>query len=120
MSHNIDVPPITLGEAQEIVETKTAPRVTKESIEERILSVIYGAAPPWDGSLMIGTMCFITMANGFVVHGYSAPASPENFDANVGRRYAYENAFKQIWPLEAYLLREKLHREKTENPHAAE
>ncbi len=48
------------------------------------------------------------MQNGFTVIGKSAPASPENFDAETGRLFAYEDAIKQLWPLEGYALRERL------------
>ena len=54
------------------------------------------------------TICIITMKNGFHVTGVSAPASLANYDEQVGNRYAYDNAFKQLWQLEGYLLREKL------------
>ena len=49
------------------------------------------------------------MENGFAVLGHSAPASAANYDEKVGETYAYENAFKQLWQLEGYLLREKLY-----------
>lgn len=95
-------PLLTLEEAKAVVETKTAPRVTEQSIKDRIKTVDY--------MLNVNnlTICIITMVNGFMVHGVSAPASPANFDAEVGKRYAYDNAFKQLWQLEGYLLREKL------------
>jgi hypothetical protein len=41
--------------------------------------------------------------------GKAAPASPENFDPEVGKRYAYEDAFRELWPLEGYVLCTKLH-----------
>jgi hypothetical protein len=31
-----------------------------------------------------------------------------NFDAALGRKYAYEDALKEAWPLEGYLLAEEL------------
>lgn len=96
-------PKLSLLEAQAVVETKTAPRVTKKSIKDKISSVDYIVR---DDLL---TICIIKMANGFMVHGVSAPASPTDFDADVGKRYAYDNAFKQLWQLEGYLLRERLH-----------
>ncbi len=94
---------ISIEKAQRIVATKTAPKITKESIEERIAKVEY---------LSHGTttICIITMCNGFKFIGHSTPASPENFDASVGERYAYDNAFKQIWTHEAYLLVDELSR----------
>ena len=48
------------------------------------------------------------MKNGWVSTGFSAPADARNFDAKVGDRYAYDNAFKPLWQLEGYLLREAL------------
>jgi hypothetical protein len=93
-------PEISLTEAQAIVETKVAPRVTEESIKARIADVTYF----FKGTFCI---CFIEMVNGFKVIGKSAPASAANFDRHVGERYAYEDAFKQLWSYEAYLLLEK-------------
>jgi len=94
-------PSLSLDQAKEIVATKTAPRVTENGIKDKIESVDY----LHHGQL---TIAIITMSNGFMVHGVSAPASPENFDPEVGKRYAFDNAFKQLWQLEGYLLREKL------------
>ena len=98
----MDTPTLSLDEAKAIVATKTAPRVTEQSITDKIAEVEYIAAK----NLM--TICLITMKNGFIVNGVSATASPVNYDAEVGKRYAYDNAFKQLWQLEGYLLREKL------------
>jgi hypothetical protein len=95
------LPEITLAEAQAVVATKTAPRVTLESIEAKIQNTEF-----IHHSQM--TICVITMFNGFMVHGVSAPASTANYDREVGKRYAYDNAFRQLWQLEGYLLREKL------------
>jgi hypothetical protein len=46
--------------------------------------------------------------NGWSVIGKSAPASPENYDEQKGRQLAEEDAIRQLWPLEGYLLREAL------------
>ncbi len=94
-------PELSLDEAKAIVETKTAPRVTEAGIKDKIDKAEYVMHDQL-------TICILTMTNGFMVQGVSAPASPENFDAEVGKRYAFDNAFKQLWPLEGYLLREKL------------
>lgn len=96
-------PSLSLEQAKAVVETKTAPRVTEASIKDKIASVKYLL----EDNLL--TIAIITMSNGFMVHGVSAPASPENFDPEVGKRYAFDNAFKQLWPLEGYLLRQRLH-----------
>lgn len=101
-------PKLSLDEAKAVVATKTAPRVTEESIKAKIENVYYetlalGTAP--------GTLCIIVMKNGWMSTGFSAPADPRNFDAEVGKRYAYDNAFKPLWQLEGYLLREQLNNE---------
>jgi hypothetical protein len=54
------------------------------------------------------TICVLILQNGFTVIGFSACASPENFDAEIGRNIARENAVRQIWPLLGYELRTKL------------
>lgn len=61
-----------------------------------------------ESPLSLLTICILVMTNGFTVIGKSAPASPENFDAEKGKRFAYEDAIKQLWPLEGYALRERL------------
>lgn len=94
-------PALSLGETQAIVETKTAPRVTEASIKAKISDVEYFRVRHL-------TICIITLRNGFFVEGHSAPAAPENYDQQVGERYAYDNAFRQLWPLEGYLLRDQL------------
>lgn len=94
-------PKLTLDEAKAVVSTKTAPRVTQESIEAKIESVRYIR----DSTL---TICIITMFNGWKTTGVSAPASASNYDQDVGDRYAYDNAFKPLWQLEGYLLRHQL------------
>ena len=54
------------------------------------------------------TVCELTLQNGFTVRGESACVFIENFDAEMGRRIARENAVRQIWPLLGYALRDKL------------
>lgn len=96
-------PTLSLAQAQAVVATKTAPRVTEESITAKIASVCY--IQEGDTGL---TVCIITMRNGWMSTGISAPASLANYDPEVGKRYAYDNAFKPLWQLEGYLLRERL------------
>lgn len=95
-------PQLSLDEAKAVVATKTAPRVTEESIRAKIASVEFTNPAP------TATICIITMKNGWVSTGFSAPADARNFDLEVGKRYAYDNAFKPLWQLEGYLLREML------------
>ena len=103
------VPKISLDEAKAIVATKVHPKVTEASIRDKIVSVSYILLDaPGDPFTPFGTLCIITMENGWVSTGFSAPASIANFDPQVGERYAYDHAFKPLWQLEGYLLREKL------------
>lgn len=57
------------------------------------------------------TVCCLTLKNGFNTIGHSAAASPDNFNAEIGRTVAYDEARRQIWALEGYLLRERLSKE---------
>jgi Phage protein (N4 Gp49/phage Sf6 gene 66) family len=95
------VPAITLEEAMARVATKTAPKITKEGIEAKIEGVSYLVHDEM-------TICIIRMQNGFMTTGKSAPASPANFDPDVGKRLAYDDAFRTLWAFEGYLLKEIL------------
>ena len=98
----------------------TAPRVTPQDIEENIASTWYinageGVIPddymppvPVDHPLRLLTFCVLVLKNGFTVTGESACASPENFNPEIGRKIARENAKQKIWPLMGYELRSKL------------
>ncbi len=81
----------------------TAPRVTPEIIESKIKAEQYHVFP---GTTF--TTCLLTLENGFTVLGESACASPENFDEEIGRKIARDNAKNKIWSLEGYLLKEQL------------
>lgn len=61
-----------------------------------------------EGALRLLTFCVLVLRNGFTVTGESACASPENFNADIGRRIARENAINKIWPLMGYALKERL------------
>lgn len=63
------------------------------------------------------TVCCLTLTNGFTVTGESACASPENFNAEIGRKIAKENARNKIWQLEGYLLKQKLFEAQNPMPH---
>lgn len=99
----------------------TAPRITPADIEANIRSAHYFTAteglvgqtrgPEWQATpacLDLLTFCVLVLQNGFTVTGESACASPENFDAELGRKIARRNAEAKIWPLLGYELRSKL------------
>ena len=81
----------------------TAPRVTPDQLEQVIVSEQFHV---FDGTTF--TACLLTLKNGYTVLGESACASPENFNAELGRKIARDNAKNKIWALEGYLLRSKL------------
>lgn len=92
----------------------TAPRITPVQIEDSIAGEYYftadvavGDAPILD-SLKLLTFCVLVLKNGFTVTGESACASPENFDAELGRKIARENAVNKMWPLLGYALKDRL------------
>lgn len=60
------------------------------------------------GPLRLLTFCVLTLRSGFTVTGESACASPENFDPEIGKRIARENAVQKVWPLMGYALKEEL------------
>jgi hypothetical protein len=108
---------------QEIQEKGlTAPRVTPARIEEVIAQEhyftaangcahVYQGGPEFqacDKALDLLTFCVLVLRNGFTVTGESACASPENFDAEIGRKIARKNAVDKVWALEGYLLKQRL------------
>lgn len=82
----------------------TAPRITPDHLESVIVSEQYHV---FQGTTF--TSCLLTLRNGFTVHGESACASPENFDAELGRKIARDNAKNKIWMLEGYALKQALY-----------
>lgn len=109
---------------KEIIEKGLiAPRVTPADIEANIASEYYFTASDgvtgeelvngrptatYESHLSLLTFCVMVLRNGFTVTGESACASPENFDAEIGRKIARQNAVQKIWPLMGYALKEKL------------
>lgn len=118
------------GIEQEIVaKGLTAPRITTADIESNIVSEHYFTAAegvigalieeadsldemlgevPRIPSLDLLTLCVLVLHNGFTVTGESACASPENFDADIGRKLARAKAIDKVWALMGYELRTRL------------
>ncbi|MFA6063833.1 MAG: Gp49 family protein [Gallionella sp.] len=97
----------------------TAPRVTPADIEVNIASEHYFTAAEGcignvdevidiPQSLDLLTLCVLVLRNGFTVTGESACASPENFDAELGRKIARQNAVQKMWPLMGYELKSRI------------
>ena len=119
---------------QQEIEAKglTAPRVTPADIEAEIASEHYFTAaqgmraafedfglPALDlqyEPLKRLTFCVLVLKNGFTVTGESACASPVNFDEEIGRKIARQNAVNKIWPLLGFSLRDAIHEGQTKHP----
>lgn len=95
---------LRLTDAESKAVQKTPNRVALDSMLEKVADVEY-LHPSY---LPTMTIAVVLMKNGFAVVGKSAPADPLNFDADLGRKFAYEDAIRQLWPLEAYALRERM------------
>lgn len=80
-----------------------APRLTPDDIDAVIASESYTVLP--SGRT---TICELTLRNGFTVTGESSCVSIDNFDAEIGRKIARDDARDKVWQLEAYLLRDRL------------
>ena len=102
---------------------KTAPCVTPADVQASIASEHYftahdgkmgaadqGGAVAVFPELQLLTFCVLILKNGFTVTGESACASPENFDPEIGRKIARQNAEQKIWSLMGYELKTLLAR----------
>ncbi|QQD56682.1 Gp49 family protein [Pseudomonas fluorescens] len=104
----------------------TAPRITPADLKANIVGEYFFTAADGvqaafhtqdeltrltgaHGELALLTFCVLVTRNGFTVTGESACASPENFDAEMGRKIARQNAEQKIWPLMGYELKSRLH-----------
>ncbi len=113
----------------------SAPRVTPADIDANVIQERYFTAaegihganiacgnpidqiPYLEHELL--TFCVLTLRNGFTVTGESACASPENFDAALGRKIARANAINKVWPLMGYALKQRLHENQAKTNPAA-
>lgn len=122
--NNVTSPDNSDAGIERLIQTKgkTAPRVTPTELQANIASEhyftaldgVFGAEEPGGTThadfpeLGLLTFCVLVLKNGFTVTGESACASPENFDAEIGRKIARQNAEQKIWPLMGYELKSRL------------
>lgn len=116
---------MTDQELEQEIQAKslTAPLITPDDIEANIASEHYFTAAEgyagniarkiekhepinvttqefletFDGPLSLLTFCVLTFRNGFTVTGECAFASPKNFNAELGRKIARQNAIDKVW-----------------------
>lgn len=75
-------------------------KLTPEYLESLVQDETY--TRPGNGTL---TICVLTMSGGSQVTGESNVISPQNFDADLGRKYAREKAISRLWELEGYYVK---------------
>ena len=110
-------------------EVAVAPRVTLQDIENALAeryeftgeqACLSLGMPTGNRALSVLSICILVLKNGYTVVGTSAPASPANFDVALGRKFAYENATRQLWPLMGFCLRDRLAKAAVASPETAE
>lgn len=92
---------ITKDKLDELLAASPAERVTEEYMKSRITNTEFHRI----GSTV--THCRITLDNGYGVSGESACVNVENYNQQIGEKIAFDNAFRQLWPLFGFLLAEK-------------
>ena len=95
---------LEIGDREAAAVQKTSNRITLDSMLAKIVYEEF--IHPQTIEHM--TICVLTTENGFALVGKSTPADPENFNEELGKKFAKEDALRQMWPLEAYLLRERM------------
>lgn len=77
-------------------------KVTKEFLESEIVDVTY--------TRLAGTLthCAITVKSGFIFTGESSCVDAANFDEEIGKQIAYENAFEKMWMPYGFWLKQKI------------
>lgn len=84
----------------------TPNKLTLKNIEDMIMFVDYHH---FNETCMV--VCCITLLNGYNVIGKAGCVDPENFDLDIGKGIAYDNAKNEIWNLEGYMLKEAIYQE---------
>lgn len=97
---------LTDNELQEKLKGRPAPCVKRQDIIDRIELIKFDIIEETT------TLCTIVLDNGYSVRGESACVNKENFDEDIGARYAFDDAFKKFWPLFGFLLAETQYQSK--------
>ena len=116
-----------MGDEDEMIEQQiqekglTAPRVTRQQIEECIVAeysftasdAVNDDMPRDEAYAPLRRLTFVVLVlrNGFTVTGESACVSADNFDAGIGVQIARKHAVDKIWLLEGYALADRLYQQ---------
>lgn len=100
MSHESD---FKLEQKLQELQAK-APRLTPQHIYSLIVKETFTRLPSQKK-----LTCELTLKNGYSVTGESSVISPENYRQEIGEQISRERATAAIWPLEGYLLQQRLY-----------
>jgi hypothetical protein len=75
-------------------------KITQDRIDKILDSAETQEHIFWDKELVIS----YKLSSGFTIAGRGAVVDPINFDLEIGRKVARENAANQLWQLEGYRL----------------
>ncbi|MEH2138570.1 Gp49 family protein [Nostoc sp.] len=78
----------------------TENKITQEQIDTLLDNAQTQEHVFWDKELLVS----YRLESGFTVTGRGACVDPANFDLEIGRRVAREDAANQLWVLEGYRL----------------
>jgi hypothetical protein len=76
--------------------------------QERIDKLISQSEVQYFRIFDTGTIAAVRLPNGFKLVGQSACVDPDNYDADMGNKIALEDAKRQLWALEGYLLKDSM------------
>lgn len=97
---------LQIADAEAQAAQKTPNRVALADIESAIRHIEY-INPIIMPHL---TIAVVYLENGWAEVGKSAPADEGNFDPELGKKFAREDAIRKLWPLFGFHLRETLRR----------
>ena len=95
-------------EEEIVAKGLTAPRVTKEYIDNLFDKVEYVFGQVKENRIM----CSAYLDGFSIADGFGACVDPKNFDEEIGKKIAYKNckllAYDKLWELEGYRLSRSL------------
>jgi len=94
-----------MTEIQDVFPTS----VTLDTMLKKVKNTTYTVLPD-----TTTTVCQLHLESGFVVLGTSACVDPSKYNQALGEKYSYEDAINKMWPLEGYLLSEKIYQRSKE------
>jgi len=99
-----NTPSLEATDASSAAVQVTPWRVSLDMMKKRVASVEY----IYPKSIPHMTIAIVLLDNGYALQGMSAPADAANFNEEKGKEFAYEDAMRKLWPLEAYVMRDYL------------